>query len=405
MKKSFTFATFLLVGMLWLSVAKAQEPIKIGAINPYSGPLAQFGVEVTRGYELAVDTVNTKGGILGRKVVLIRGDAGNPQQGISIVGKLVEQDKVDLFIGTYLSAVANSASDAAARYRKIYWDTHALSADLTERGLSNFIRGGPNAIHFADTSVKGAFELIAPKLNKKPDQLKVWIEHEDSAYGTSIAQVQKKLFEAAGTKVVGMGSHNFRAIDLTDAILRARSAAPDIFVSTGYVPDGILLLRTMRDQGFVPPAIMMQGTGDGGEFFEALGGFMDGIFVVGYPHADLAPSFAPGAASFLKDYRQKYGREPIAPQSLEAYSVAMILFDVIAAAGGTDMDKMVAAAVALDKPVHTYPNGFGAKFDSKMQNIRANPNITQWQKGRTVTVYPKNAAAPDTSLINVPRAK
>ena len=150
---------------------------------------------------------------------------------------------------------------------------------------------------------------------------------------------------------------------------------------------------------------MMQGTGDGGEFFEAMGGFMDGIFVVGYPHADLAPSFAPGAASFLKDYRQKYGREPIAPQSLEAYSVAMILFDVIAAAGGTDMDKMVAAALALDKPVHTYPNGFGAKFDSKMQNTRANTNITQWQKGRTVTVYPKNAAAPDTSLINVPRAK
>ena len=405
MKKLFTFATFLLVGLLWLPFANAQDPIKIGAINPYSGPLAQFGVEVTRGYELAVDAVNAKGGLLGRKLVLVRGDAGNPQQGIATVGKLAEQDKVDLFIGTYMSAVANAASDAAARYRKIYWDTHALAGDLTERGLSNFIRGGPNASHFAETSVKGAFELIAPKLNKKPDQLKVWIEHEDSAYGTSIAQVQKKLFEAAGTKVVGVGAHNFRAIDLNDSILRARTAAPDIWVSSGYVPDSILLLRTMRDQGFVPPAIMMLGTGDSTEFLEAMGGFMDGIFVVGYPHADLAPSFAPGAAAFLTAYRQKHGRDPIAPQSLEAYAVAMILFDVIAAAGSTDMDKMIAAALALDKPVHTYPNGFGAKFDSKMQNSRANPNISQWQKGRTVTVYPKAATATDTLLINLPRAK
>jgi branched-chain amino acid transport system substrate-binding protein len=102
-----------------LGLAQAQEPIKIGAINPYSGPLAQYGDEATRGFELGVEAINAAGGIGGRKLVIVRGDAGNPQQGIAAVEKLVSQDKVDLFMGTYISAVANAASDAAARHGKI----------------------------------------------------------------------------------------------------------------------------------------------------------------------------------------------------------------------------------------------------------------------------------------------
>src|SRR5579859_7952090 len=118
----------------------AQEPIRIGAINPYSGPVALYGDEVSRGYQLAIDEANAKGGVLGRKLELLRGDASNPQQGIAAVEKLANQDKTDFFTGTYISAVSNAASDAALRYSKIYWDTNALAAELTERGLPNFIR-------------------------------------------------------------------------------------------------------------------------------------------------------------------------------------------------------------------------------------------------------------------------
>ena len=393
----------LLVGATG-GTAYAVDPLKIGAVNPYSGPLAVFGDEVARGYELAADAVNGKGGVLGRPVQIVRGDAGNPQQGISIIEKLVAQDKVELFVGTYVSAVSNAASDAAARYGKTYWETHALAADLTERGLPNFIRSGPNGRAFAAESVEGALKVIAPKLGRSAGELKVWIEHEDTIYGTSIAQVQKQLFEAAGARVVGVGSHSYRAIDLTDAILRAVNAKPDLWVATGYVPDNTLLLRTMRDQGFTPPAVMLLGTGDGPEFHDALGDFMDGIFVVGYPHADLPESYAPGAAAFVAAYKAKYRRDAGAPQSVEAYAMALALFDTIEAAGSTDMARLRAAAAAMDKPAHTYPNGFGMKFDDKMQNTRATPNIVQWQQGgRTVTVYPVEAQMPGAVVINLPR--
>ena len=159
------------------ATALAQEPIRIGAINPYSGPVALYGDEVARGYQLAIDEANAKGGVIGRKIELFRGDAGNPQQGIAAVEKLVS-DKVDIFVGTYISAVSNAASDAALRYSKIYWDTNALAADLTERGLPNFVRSGPYAASFAEVSANAARDLIAPALGKPIKGLKVWIESE-----------------------------------------------------------------------------------------------------------------------------------------------------------------------------------------------------------------------------------
>ncbi len=131
---------------------------------------------------------------------------------------------------------------------------------------------------------------------------------------------------------------------------------------------------------------------------------MTGIFVVGYPHDDLPTSFAPGAAAFVTAYKAKFKRDPVAPQSLEAYSGMMMLFDAVTAAGSTEMAKVREAAQAMDKPPHTYPNGFGAKFDAKMQNTLASPNIVQWQPGgRTVTVYPLEARMQGVELVNLPR--
>ncbi len=402
MKLRRSLATLVTAGAMF-GYAQAQEPIRIGAINPYSGPFAQYGDEVTRGYELAAEEINAKGGVIGRKVEILRGDAMTPQQGIAAVEQLVTRDKVDIFVGTFVSAVANAASDAAARYSKIYWDTHALAADLTERGLPNFVRAGPHAGGFAEVSVTGIKEIYGPLLKKPLNELKVWLEHEDTIYGTSIAQIQKKLLEEAGVKVVGVGAHSFRAIDLTDSILRAQGANPDVWVSTGYVPDNTLLLRTMRDRGFKPAGIMLLGTGDGVEFRDAFGDFLNGALVVGYPHSDLAESFAPGATNFVKAYKAKYNRDPIAPQSLEAYAGIKMLFDAIAAAGSTEMEKLRAAALKMDKPWNTYPNGFGVKFTEKMQNTRAMPNIVQWQNQKTVTVFPKAATLPGVSFVNIPR--
>lgn len=379
--------------------AWAQQTIKIGALNPYSGPLALYGTEVTRGYELAVDKINASGGLLGKKIELIRGDVTNPQQGIATVEQLVTRDKVDLFVGTYISAIALTASDAAARYNKLYWETNAVAQQLTERGLPNFIRSGPDGNAFASTSSSAVRELVAPALKKDIKDVKVWIESEDSIYGSSIAQAQKKLLEGFGAKVVGLGAHSARSIDLNDTVLRVKQAAPDVVLQTGYVPDVNLLLRTIRDQGVKPGAIMLVGTGDTPETLQAIGAeYLDGILVVGYPRHDIAESFGPGNQAYLEAYRAKYKADPIAPQGMNAYTGFMILAEAIKAANSVEPDKVQAAAAKLDRPESSYPTGFGVKFDKNFQNQRALFTVSQWQGGKLVTVFPKAAVAAGVQL-------
>jgi branched-chain amino acid transport system substrate-binding protein len=400
----FTYAAGLGLALGGLAGAGAAEDLKLGAVNPSSGGLALYGDEVTRGYELAADWVNGKGGVLGRKVVVIRGNASTPQEGISAVEQFVSSDKVDVLIGTYISAVANAASEAALNYNKLYWDTNALAQELTDRGLPNYIRSGPSANVFAARSAEVITTLVASTLGKAPKDLKVWIEHEDSIYGTSIAKEQDRILKAAGVQVVGNGAHSFKSIDLTDSILRAKNASPDVWITTGYIPDTNLLLRTARDQGFKPGAMIAVGTGDTFETLDALGkDSLEGILVVSYPRYDMNAKYGPGIEDYLKAYRAKFGKDPIAPQSMSAFVGAKILFKAIQAAGSTEVDKVRAAAVKLDDPAMTYETGFGVKFDDKMQNTRAFPVAGQWQDGKIVTVFPLEAAPAGSKLVSLGR--
>ncbi|MDB5511637.1 MAG: livK [Enterovirga sp.] len=383
--------------------AAAAQDLKIGVVNPFSGGMALYGDEMTRGYDIAADQANAKGGVLGRKVVVLRASATNPQEAIAAVEQLIGRDKVDVLSGTYVTAIANAASEAALNNNKLYWETNALARDLTDRGLPNFTRTGPDSTAFARRSVEGTLQLVIPKLGKTAKDMKVWIEHEDSAFGTSIAKEQERLLKEAGVQVT-LGSHSARAVDLSDSILRAKNAAPDLWLSTGYVTDHNLLLRTAREQSFRPAAMMLVGTGDTFETLESVGkDFLNGILLVSYPRADVSESFGPGAAAFLAAYRAKYNRDPIAPQAMSAFVGFKILLETIAAAGTTDYEKVIATVAKADKPLGTYETGYGLKLDKTMQNTRALPVIAQWQDGHVKAVFPKEAIAPGGTMLDLGR--
>jgi branched-chain amino acid transport system substrate-binding protein len=390
--------------VVWGGRASAADVIKIGAVNPYSGPMALYGDELTRGFEMAAERANEAGGVLGRKILIVRGSATSAQEGIAAVEQLVGRDKVDVLIGTYVTAISNAASEAALGTNTLYWETNALARDLTDRGLPNYARSGPASDSFAQRSAEGTTQLVAGQVGKAPKEMKVWIEHEDSAFGTSIAKEQDRLLRLAGVTQIGMGAHSARSVDLSDSILRAKNFGPDLWLSTGYVTDHNLLLRTAREQSFRPGAIMLVGTGDTFETLDAVGkDYLDGVLLVSYPRADVGDKYGPGAHAFLEAYRAKYNRDPIAPQAMSAFVGMKMLIECIHAAGSTEYEKVIAAAAKMDKPFGSYETGYGLKFDKTMQNVRALPLIAQWQGGKVLAVYPAEAVAPGVQLISLTR--
>lgn len=387
-------ALALSAGLASPSLVRAASPLKIGVINPFSGPFALYGEELARGYRLAAEEANGRGGLLGRPIELVRGDSGTPQQGIAAVQYLADQQGVEAFLGCYLSPVALAASDAALQADKLYWETNALAGKVTERNLPNLARSGLDVQRFAERSVAAVTGFVAKSLGKAPADLKIFIEHEDSEYGTSMYEFHARLLKQAGVRTITEGTHSVKAVDFTDAILRAQGAKPDIWMTITYVPMNNLLLRTARDQGFAPSATMLCGTGDTPETLQALGAqSLEGILVVGYPRPDVAERYGPGAAAYLAAYRKAFGGDPIAPQGMTAYVGAQMLFEAVTAAGRTDFEAVRAALPKFDKPVGATATGYGMKFDERGQNVRAFPTVVQWQGGKLVTVFPDEAKA------------
>ena len=95
-----------------LAAEKPAKPIKIGVLFIMSGPMGGYGKHGTQAVQLALDEINAKGGVLGRKVeAIFEDDKMKPEVGVEIVNKFIKKDKVDFIMGPTSSAIAAVLAD------------------------------------------------------------------------------------------------------------------------------------------------------------------------------------------------------------------------------------------------------------------------------------------------------
>ena len=101
----FSFAFFWLYSPAW---AQAKPSVRIAAINPLSGAGAFDGQLALEGMQAMVAIVNAQGGVLGGRMLelVVYDDKGSPEEGVSAAKRAIEQDKVDVLVGGWFSAVA-----------------------------------------------------------------------------------------------------------------------------------------------------------------------------------------------------------------------------------------------------------------------------------------------------------
>src|SRR5688500_13197229 len=98
-------------------IASAQDTIKIGEINSYSG-MPGFTQPYKKGWELALEEINKAGGVLGKKLeVVVRDDGGKPGDAVKIAEEMVIKDKVVMIGGTFLSNIGLAVTDFAAQQK------------------------------------------------------------------------------------------------------------------------------------------------------------------------------------------------------------------------------------------------------------------------------------------------
>jgi branched-chain amino acid transport system substrate-binding protein len=385
--------------MVTLTGPLAAKDLQIGALYPRSGSLALLGEESWRGAEIARLEINKKGGLGGDTVVFVNADGQEVASARAEAERLIEQSKVGLILGSYASSRSMAATEVAARKNAVYFELGAIANSITERGYQTVYRTCATAFNFSKSQSKFIAEWLAPQLKKKPSEVKVSIAHEDSDYGTSVADSFKNAAKEYGIQVVSVEPYAANTSDLSPVIFRLKKAAPDIVIAVSYAQDAILLSRQAAE---LKLGIPLFGTGGGHSlksFQEALGDKVEGVLNVDFTQYEVSSAFTPGLKEFVALYQETFKEGPKSGHSLANYMGTKVLFDILAKTKGSmEADTFRKAALAMDVPEGATSTGWGVKFGENGQNQRANPFIMQWRSGKLVTVWPKAAALMEPVL-------
>jgi len=397
------FGVLLMGGLT--EVAMGQS-LRIGALYPVSGSLALLGDESWRGAEIARVMRNQKGGVAGKQVEFVKVDIPDVNAAKSEAERLINREGLKLLTGTYSSSLCLAASEVAARSGIIYFEQGGIADMITGRGYKTLLRSCPRAQYFSRAQIRFARDFVAPKIGKKPNDVRVALVHEDSAYGSSISKNVEAEAKAGGVQLVSVIPYNKDAVDLSSVILKLKNDKPDVVIGVSYANDAILFGRQAKELRLDIKAFI--GTGGGHSltsFQQALGAAAEGVLNVDFTQFEVNVRFTPGLKEFVEMYRKMFNEPPRSGHSLANFTGTNILLDLLERTGGSmDAGKFRQTAAAFELKPGSTASGWGVKFDDSGQNILADTFIMQWRGGKLVTVYPEGPAVM-APLLETPFSK
>ena len=385
----------------------SKETFKVGAIYPLSGDKALLGSQCLAAVKIAVDIVNENGGVQGRQVELTEADAPDPTTATTEAGRLVDQNGVQVIFGSMSSGNALAIAGVTERSGVTLVESGGIADALTDSGFQHVfrildkggLRGGGGMAYVA--------EYLAPKLGIAPKDLRIAIIHEESSYGTSVADGAVNKATELGLNVVLREPYNATITDMSALVLKLKEAKADVLISVNYINDAILLVDTLKQYDAIPKVIMGCGAGTTDPNFAAtIGADSDGIFCTDMPTNLSLDVFNSDKKlqSVVSDFRKRFKAEfPDMKNVSVAAECAFggaytFLNNILPNAKTLDSDGIREAALTTKLDITSI--GFGWDLHEDGQNYAASANINQWQNGAVVTLYPDELK--NGELINVP---
>jgi branched-chain amino acid transport system substrate-binding protein len=396
--------------------AQAQEPIRIGVLLPFTGPLAKNGIENWEAMQIARDMINERGGINGRKIEYLQGDATNPNAAISETERLITKDGVKITTGSFASPIAIAVSQAAERHNVFHWETTGAAEIITRRGFKYTFQVGAPARKYGQAAVDVVLDDLSKRLKKPVSELKIALLWENRAFGKSVGDGIRAYSQTKGIKLVYDEGYDQTATDMTPIVQKLKDVAPDILIAISFPNDAILFQRKARELDFNVAAFVGVSAGySSPDLRDSIGDSVNGILVADFPpkvnENVLKPEIKKVAEEFYKRYEAKLKRPP-AGHATAGFSAIWALFtEVLPKAKTFEPDELRDIALKLDLPVGSLVNGSGIKFtnfdwadDPKDagQNLLASIGVWQWTKTGNEEVFPPSLATHEVMMVPLP---
>jgi branched-chain amino acid transport system substrate-binding protein len=328
----------VLVALCLAASAAWAQTIKIGLVTALSGQSARAGEAITRGLSVAIDEINAGGGVLGRKLELVRrDDEATPAKGVIAARELLFRERVAVLFGGLDTPVSLAIVPIVNNEKVPFMGPWAAGTPITKNGAKeNYVF----RVSAVDEIVNKAMLQYSQKVfnAKKCGMILV-----NNPWGESNEKGLTAALNAKGMKPAGIEKFEGNDIDVVPQLTRLKEAGADCLFLVGNVGPSAQVVKSLDRMGWKPPIVSHWGPA-GGRFTELAGPSARNVhFVQTY---SFFGKQTPVGDKVLKALMAKYpdikGPGDVTPAVgvANAYDAMMLTAQAIQNAGSTDGPKV-----------------------------------------------------------------
>jgi branched-chain amino acid transport system substrate-binding protein len=323
-----------------LSSADAADKIKIGFHAPLTGFAASDGKSSSEGAKLAVEQINSAGGINGRMLELvIYDDQAKPAQAIPIANKLIGQDQVVIGVSGSYSGPTRAAAGVFQEAGIPYIAAYAIHPDITRAGNYVF-----RTSFLGEVQGRGGAKLVGEMLGKK----RVVVITLQNDFGKSLAAGFKSKAADYGIRIVNEYQYSIKDRQFGSIVAKVKADKPDAIYASGYYFTAGPLVSQLRAAGVIVPIIGQEGY-DSQKFIEIAGASAEGVIITTSLDRD---SDVPETRNFISAFEKKAGFKADMVAA-SAHTAVLVAADALKRAGSTDPEAIRKAIAATNLKVST----------------------------------------------------
>ena len=342
------------------SKSSGGDTIKVGALFELTGNVANYGTSTLNGFKMAVDEINAKGGVNGKKIEIVQADnKSEPSESGNAATKLVTRDKVVAVVGPATSGSV-AAAEPILTANKIPLIAPCATAPEITVGKDGKVKQYVFRACFIDP-YQG--KIMADYAAKDLKLKKIAVFNDSSSdYSKGLAAVFKETFTGDGGEIVAQEAFLSKDVDFKAALTKLKATNPDAIYIPGYYEEVSKIIKQAREVGIAVPLLGSDGW-DSPKLVDIAGkeATNKGYFTSAYTAQDKDP----GVQKFIESYKKAYNKTPDV-FALQGYNAGLVLFNAMAQAKSTDGTK-VAEALAKTKDFQVANGKFS--YDDKHNPI------------------------------------
>jgi branched-chain amino acid transport system substrate-binding protein len=324
-----------------LQAPRAEAEIRIATAGPMTGPTAWIGEQYLRAAEMAVEDLNSRGGVLGQRVELMVGDDFCDRDQAVAVARKLTSDGVVFVAGHFCSHSSIAAAQVYEQAGILQISPGSVSSKLTDEGRPNLFRvcGRDD-----QQGTKVANHLATQWASKR-----IAILDDGTTFGTGLANAVRRRLHELGVRVALDYTFTPGASDYSALVSKMQSAGIHVFFVGGLHPETGLIFRQAHDRDY-DVRLVAPSSSATGDFPMIAGQGVEGTFMAAA--ADAREN--PGAAEVVARFRA-HGYEPVG-FTLYAYTAVQVWARAVEKVGSLDL-------AAVLKAMH------GSRFDTVLGEI------------------------------------